>query len=127
MTDVFELEASPKAKKTSRLEADSSAEVIQALRTHDTVAWVRRQNTGAAKVGGRFIKFGWTGCTDLLGMMKNGRLLAVECKRLKGGKLSVEQAHFISMVNEFGGCAFVATSATDVFNNLGVDHASDGY
>ena len=127
MTNEFELEPSPKAKKTNRLEADSLTEVIQALRTHDAVAWVRRQNTGAAKVGGRFIKFGWAGCTDLLGMMKDGRLLAVECKRPNGGKISVEQAHFISMVNEFGGCAFVATSATDVFNNLGVDNASDGY
>lgn len=119
MTDSFVLEASPKAKKTNRLEADSLAEVIQALRTHDTVAWVRRQNTGVAKVGGRFIKFGWTGCTDLLGMMKDGRLLAVECKRTKGGKLSNEQSHFISLVNQFGGCAFVATSAKDVLNILG--------
>lgn len=119
MTDVFVLEASPNAKKIKRLEADSLVEVIQALRTHNTVAWVRRQNTGAAIVGGRFIKFGWTGCTDLLGMMKDGRLLAVECKRQKGGKLSIEQSHFISMVNQFGGCAFVATSAKDVLKNLG--------
>ena len=127
MTNLFVLEPSPKIKKTNSLEADSLVEVIQALRTHDTVAWVRRQNTGAAKVGGRFIKFGWAGCTDLLGMMKDGRLLAVECKRPKGGRLSTEQAHFIDMVNQFGGCAFVATSAKDVFNNLGVDHASDGH
>ena len=119
MTDLFILEASPKAKKVMRLESDSLTEVLQALRTHNAVAWVRRQNTGAAKVGGRFIKFGWAGCTDLLGMMKDGRLLAVECKRPKGGRLSTEQVHFIGMVNQFGGCAFVATSAIDVFKNLG--------
>ena len=119
MTDVFVLETSPKAKKTKALKADSLAEVLQALRTDNAVAWVRRQNTGAAKVGGRFIKLGWAGCTDLLGMMKDGRLLAVECKRPKGGKLSTEQAHFIAMVNQFGGCAFIATSAIDVFKNLG--------
>lgn len=118
MTD-FILEVSPKEKKVKTLEADSLMEVLQALRTHNTVAWVRRQNTGAAKVGGRFIRFGWAGCTDLLGMMKDGRLLAVECKRPKGGKLSLEQSHFIEMVNHFGGCAFVATSAIDVTNNLG--------
>lgn len=119
MTDLFVLEPSPKEKEIKSLEADSLAEVLQALRTHETVAWVRRQNTGAAKVGGRFIKFGWAGCTDLLGMLKDGRLLAVECKRPKGGKLSTEQAHFISLVNLFGGCAFVATSAIDVLKNLG--------
>ena len=119
MTDVFVLEPSPKAKKTKALESDSLTEVLQALRTHNTVAWVRRQNTGAAKVGGRFIKFGWKVCTDLLGMMKDGRLLAAEYKRPIGGKLSTEQAHFIAMVNQFGGCAFIATSAIDVFKNLG--------
>ena len=115
----FMLEVSPKAKTVQRLEADSLVEILQALRTHNTVAWVRRQNTGAAKVGGRFIKFGWTGCTDLLGMMKDGKLLAVECKRLKGGRITTEQAHFIAMVNQFGGVAFVATSALDVFKYLG--------
>ena len=52
-------------------------------------------------------------------MMKDGRLLAVECKRTNGGKLSTEQAHFISMVNQFGGRAFVATSAIDVLKSLG--------
>ena len=119
MTDLFILEASPRAKKFMRLESDSLTEVLQALRTHNTVAWVRRQNTGAAKVGGRFIKLGWAGCTDLLGMMKDGRLIAVECKRPKGGTLSIELAYFISMVNQFGGCAFIANSAIDVLKNLG--------
>jgi len=50
-------------------------------------------------------------------MLKDGRLLAV-CKRSKGGRLSHDQAHFIAMVNQFGGCAFEATNAIDVFNNL---------
>lgn len=118
MTD-FILEASPKAKKVKSLEADSLMEVLQALRTHSAVAWVRRQSTGIAKIQGRYIQFGWAGCSDLLGMMKDGRLLAVECNRPKGGRLSTEQAHFIDMVNQFGGCGFVATSAIDVFNNLG--------
>ncbi len=114
----FILEYSPKAKKSTPLESDSLAEVLQALRTHSAVAWVRRQSTGTAKIQGRYIQFGWAGCSDLLGMLKNGRLLAVECKRPKGGKVSSEQAHFISMVNQFGGCAFVATSLNDVLENL---------
>ena len=118
----FILECSPKAKKSQPLEADSLAEVLQALRTHNAVAWVRRQSTGTAKIQGRYIQFGWAGCSDLLGMLKNGRLLAVECKRPKGGKVSSEQAHFIAMVNQFGGCGFVATSAIDVLNNLRGDH-----
>ena len=119
MTDLFILEASPKVNSVKPLEADSLREVMQALKKHDLVAWCERQNTGAAKVGGRFIKFGWRGCSDLLGQLKDGRLLAVECKRLKGGKLSTEQTHFIDMVNQIGGCAFVATNLHDVLKNLG--------
>lgn len=57
MTD-FILECSPKVKKSAPLKADSLAEVLQALRTHKAVAWVRRQSTGAAKIQGRYIQFG---------------------------------------------------------------------
>lgn len=118
----FILEASPKAKTAKPLEADSLREVIQALRNHNLVAWVERQNTGAAKVGGRFIKFGWRGCADILGQLKDGRLLAVECKRPKGGKLSSDQAYFLEMVRTHGGVSFVATSLHDVLSNLGSDN-----
>ena len=118
----FIMEASPKTKKINELVADSLTEVLHALSTHSAVAWVRRQITGAAKFGGRFIKFGWAGCSDLLDMMKDCRLLAVECKRTESGQLSNDQANFITMVKQFGGCAFVATSALDVFVNLEAGH-----
>ena len=122
MTDIFTLEPSPKPSKFTPLEADSLREVIQALKTHSLVAWVERQNTGAAKVGGRFIKFGWRGCSDLLGQLKDGRLLAVECERPKGGKLTSDQLHFLDMVRNHGGVAFVATNLHDVLDNLGRDN-----
>jgi len=64
MTD-FILECSPKAKKSAPLKADSQVEVLQALRTHSAVACVRRQNTGAAKIQGRYIQFGWAGCSHV--------------------------------------------------------------
>ncbi len=119
MTDLFVLEASPKVKFNKPMEADCLREVMMALKTHQLVAWCERQNTGAAKVGGRFIKFGWKGCSDILGQLKDGRLLAVECKRLKGGKLSSDQLHFLEMVRNHGGVAFVAINLQDVLNNLG--------
>lgn len=122
MTDIFILEPSPKPKKVTPLEADSLREVMQALKTHNLVAWCERQNTGAAKVGGRFIKFGWKGCSDILGQLKDGRLLAVECKRLKGGKLTDEQIFFLERVRQHGGVSFVATSLHDVLENLGGNH-----
>lgn len=115
----FILEPCQKPKKTKPLEADSLREVMQALKTHKLVAWCERQNTGAAKVGGRFIKFGWKGCSDILGQLTDGRLLAVECKRLKGGKLTDDQIFFLELVSKHGGVSFIATSLHDVFNNLG--------
>ena len=105
-------------KRTNdRPEAAALAEVLQVLKHHPLVAWCERQNTGAAKVGGRFIRFGWRGCSDLLGMMKDGRLLAVECKAPRG-KLRPEQTEFLSLVRRFGGVAFVARNAADTFAAL---------
>ena len=122
MSDLFILAASPKARKVTPLEADSLREIMQALKTHKLVAWCERQNTGAAKVGGRFIKFGWTGCSDILGQLKDGRLLAVEVKRPKGGKLTDDQILFLELVRQHGGVSIVARNLHDVFNNLGVGH-----
>ena len=119
MNETFILEPSPKPVKSTPLEADSLREVMIALKNHSLVAWCERQNTGAAKVGGRFIKFGWKGCSDILGQLKDGRLLAVECKRLKGGKLTDEQTFFLERVRQHGGVSFVAASLHDVLNNLG--------
>ena len=111
--DLFGHEPKPMPRTNDRPEAAALAEVLKVLRNHPAVAWAQRQNTGAAKVGGRFIRFGWRGCSDVIGMMKDGRLLAVECKAPKG-KLRPEQKEFLSLVRRFGGVAFVAQDCRDV-------------
>lgn len=50
MNDLFTLEPSPKQKTHPPLEADSLRKGIQALRSHNLVSWVERQNTGVAFV-----------------------------------------------------------------------------
>mgnify|MGYP007060374987 CR=1 FL=1 len=105
-------------RHNERPEAAALAEVLQALRLHPAVAWVRRQNSGVARIGDRFVRFGWLGCADLLGQMKDGRLLAVECKAPQG-RLTAEQAEFLSLVRHFGGVAFQARDCRDV--QLGLD------
>ena len=63
------------------LSQDSAlVKVLTAVRAHPLVAWCERMNSGAAKVGDRFIRFGWPGCPDVLGQLKDGRLLGVEVK-----------------------------------------------
>jgi hypothetical protein len=76
-------------------------------------AAVTRKSIG----NGRFVRFGWQGCSDLLGMMRDGRWLAVECKAAKG-KLRAEQAEFLSLMRRCGGVAFVAHDCRDVLCEL---------
>src|SRR5512146_462533 len=68
------------------LEAQIVPSVLAALRCHPSVAWAARINTGGARLPGRdhkdqFVKFAFKGCSDILGMMKGGRLIACEVKR----------------------------------------------
>jgi hypothetical protein len=118
MTDLFGLEQ-PKPKRINdRPEAAALVEVLQALRAHHTVAWAERQNSGAVSVGGRFVRFGWPGCPDVLGQLTDGRLLGVEVKAAKG-RTSLEQVAFMQRINRAGGVAFVARDLRDVVRELG--------
>ena len=105
-------------RTNSRPEAAALVEVLKALRTHPAVAWAERMNTGAAKIGNRFIRFGWPGCPDVLGQLKDGRLLGVEVKA-QAGRLRPEQALFLERIRCAGGVAFVARDLRDVLRTLG--------
>jgi hypothetical protein len=115
-------EAPPAPRVNDRLEAATLAEVLQVLRHHPSVAWCERQNSGVARIGTRFVRFGWPGCSDVIGQLKDGRLLAVECKAPKG-KATAEQAQFLSQVRRFGGVAFMARDCRDVLRELSADEA----
>jgi hypothetical protein len=116
MIDLFGLEQQPK-RHNDTPEAAALVEVLKAVRTHPLVAWAYRQNSGVAKVGNRFIRFGWPGCPDVLGQLNDGRLLGVEVKAAKG-RVSPEQAIFLERIRAAGGVAFVARDCRDVFVNL---------
>ena len=110
-------------RKHSKPEAGALLEVLKALRAHPGVAWCERMNSGAAKVGNRFIRFGWAGCPDVLGQLRDGRLLGVEVKS-RSGRPSPEQTIFLERVRAAGGVAFVARDCRDVLRELA--HASEG-
>ena len=104
-------------RTNSRPEAAALCEVLKALRAHPAVSWCERMNSGAASVGGRFIRFGFTGCPDVLGQLRDGRLLGVEVKAPKG-RLRPEQALFLERINGAGGLGFVARDCRDVSDAL---------
>jgi hypothetical protein len=114
--DLFGMEA-PTKRTNDRPEAAALVEVLMALRAHPSVCWVERMNSGAAKVGNRFIRFGWPGCSDVIGQLRDGRFLAVECKAPKG-RLSTEQTVFLERIAGAGGVAFVARDLRDVLREL---------
>jgi len=101
------------------LESDVLKEVMRALRLCRRVAWFARMNTGALESpdGQRWIRFGLPGMSDILGQTTDGRLLAIEVKRIKGNP-TMQQRAFLARVSESGGIAFVAQSADDVFDRL---------
>lgn len=86
--------------------------------------YVWRNNSGAYKdASGRFIRFGKKGSSDIIGILHDGRFLAVECKRENGGILSNAQAEFIARIRAEGGVAVVANSLEalkDELRNNGV-------
>lgn len=107
----------PMVRTNAKPEAAALVEVLLALRAHPMVAWCERMNSGAAKMGGRFVRFGWPGCPDVLGQLKDGRLLGVEVKAAKG-KLRPEQSLFLERIRAAGGVAFVVRDCRDVLRQL---------
>lgn len=116
--DLFGMATSPSKRTNDKPEAAALCEVLKALRAHPAVSWCERMNSGAARVGGRFVRFGFVGCPDVLGMLRDGRLLGVEVKAPKG-KLRPEQAIFLERINDAGGVGFVARDCRDVMQALG--------
>ena len=98
-------------------EAAALVEVLMALRAHPAVAWCERMNSGAARIGNRFERFGWPGCPDVLGQLKDGRFIGVEVKASKG-KLRPEQTIFLERIRRAGGVAFMARNCRDVMHEL---------
>lgn len=86
-------------------------EICDYLKSRGVYFWVNQ----AGKIPGR--KLLKTGISDLLGVMSNGRILAIEIKSAKG-KTTPEQIQFINDITQRKGLAFVAYSVSDVEEQL---------
>lgn len=100
----------------SKTEANIQREIMLALSQAGCTVW--RNNTGAFKDGDRFIKYGLRkGSSDLIGITKCGRFLAVEVKTAKG-RATNDQLNFINVVKSKNGIAFIARSAEEALRLL---------
>lgn len=74
-------------------------------------------NTGKAFRGRRLLSFGLKGSSDILGLRKDGRLVAIEVKT-GNAKQNQDQINFMNMVRNFNGIYILARSIEDVKFNL---------
>lgn len=91
--------------------------ILQLLHLNRIPSW--RINTGGAKIGDRFVRFGMVGMSDIVGILPSGRFLAIEVKSATG-KVTRPQQAFLDTVNAHGGYGFVARSVEYVRLALGL-------
>lgn len=99
-------------------ERDIQKAVLKLLERHPKVAWARRMNSGAVTAHGSRIRFGFQGCPDILGQMKDGRSLGVEVKR-KGEGPNLAQQNHIALMQRNNGLAGIVRSVEEALFLLG--------
>ena len=104
-----------KRSERNHPEKDLQNTILQYLQIKHIFAW--RANTGAAKFGTHFIRFGIPGMADITGILGDGRRLEIECKAPLG-KLTPYQKDFLDRIKESGGCTIIARNLDDVINGL---------
>lgn len=79
-------------------------------------AW--RNNTGALRnKKDRLVRYGKPGSSDIIGILPDGRFLAVECKTNKG-KLSPGQKLFLEEIRNNNGVAIIAHSSDELMDQI---------
>ena len=122
-----EIPAERKPRVTKPRTEPSEAEILKAimalLKRHPKVAKVWRQNSGTFQLQygnkTRYVRSNSArGMSDIMGILKTGRTLAIEVKARKG-IVHEHQQQFLDDINAGGGLAFVARSVDDVILKLG--------
>lgn len=109
--------------RTEPSEAEILKAIMQLLKRHPKVATVWRQNSGtfAMQYGEktRYVRANTAkGMADIMGVLKDGRTLAIEVKS-RIGKIHDHQRAFLLKIHQAGGVAFFARSIEDVIAKLG--------
>lgn len=101
-----------------RTEQDLVNDCLHWLKLHKCMTW--RQNQGAVTINGpgskRFVRFSHRkGISDIIGLLPDGRFLAVEVKMPgKRKNLTPDQSQFLDEVNAMHGVAVCVTSLDEL-------------
>lgn len=88
---------------------------LSLLKAKGCKAW--RNNTGAMRQGGRYVKFGEPGSPDIFGILPGGKLICVECKFGKND-LSEKQSQWLEEARALGASVIVAYSSDNLNDYL---------
>lgn len=102
-------------KEQKRREQDIQKAVLHYLAAMWVAAW--RQNTGAVFTGSRFVRFRVPGISDIIGILPDGKFLAVKVKAEKG-QFTQRQNILIGEVMKNTGVVITAQSVNDVINGV---------
>jgi hypothetical protein len=114
----------PPVPKTPRPRKQQTKAEREAPVLHDCLKWLHergiycwRNNSGTLWANGQPVTFGYPGSADILGVLPDGRFLAVECKS-PTGKQSDKQKAFEAKIVANHGVYILARSVEDLKNGL---------
>ena len=125
----FDIPPEPKRRAPAKpsgepSEADILRAIMQLLRHHPKVASHWRQNSGTFQERNRdgttrYIRANTQkGMSDIMGVLKDGRTLAIEVKS-RTGRMRPGQEEFLATIRQAGGVAGVCRSVEDAQRLLG--------
>lgn len=112
------VERAPRKASGNATEASILKAIMQLLKYHPKVAKVWRQNSGTFQMQygdkTRYVRANTAnGMADIMGILKDGRTLAIEVKS-KTGHVHAHQQDFLEAIGAAGGLAFVARDVETV-------------
>lgn len=96
-------------------EAEIKRQICEWLELKRCFFWVQR-SSGMMRGKAYSSRYTKTGVPDILGVW-NGQMIGIEVKR-PGGRVSDDQAEFLTALNKAGGIGLVAYSLEDVIKTL---------
>lgn len=99
-------------KRGSQKEHDQLVANILLALGSSNMCRVWENKTGAAFRDGVMIRYGLVGSADILGLMRNGRFLAIEVKS-GAAQQGSQQVKFMEMVQRFNGVYLLCRSVED--------------
>lgn len=103
-------------RKRDEKEKEIQKNILKFLWYRGIYCW--RNNSGAYKTEhGSYVIFGKKGSSDIIGILPDGKFLAIEVKT-RLGKLTEHQKDFLKTIKSYGGVSFVARNLDDVKKHL---------